>query len=79
MVKIPRGISMFHIPVRTTVFTFLLSVTFSQNGNIKGSVSDRLPLPGANIQLKETNFGTTSNVDGYFEFLTCHLAITLST
>ena len=71
MVKIPRGISMFHIPVRTTVFTFLLSVTFSQNGNIKGSVSDRLglPLPGANIQLKETNLGTTSNVDGYFEFL----------
>ena len=62
---------MFHIPSKIMAYSVFLSLVFSQTGTIKGSISDRLglPLPGANIQLKETNLGTTSNVDGYFEFL----------
>ena len=63
---------MFHQLLKSAVFISLASaISFSQYGVIKGSVSDisGLPLPGANIQLKNTNIGTTSNVDGDFELL----------
>ena len=63
---------MFHQLLKSAVFiSFASTISFSQYGVIKGSISDisGLPLPGANIQLKNTNIGTTSNVDGDFEIL----------
>ena len=63
---------MFCYTYRSTLLQFLLTTAcIAQQGSIKGSVSDLsgLPLPGANIQLKNTQYGTTSDVDGEFEFL----------
>ena len=52
---------------------FLLIVTTptAQTGVIKGSISDisGLPLQGANILLKNTTHGTTSDENGDFEFI----------
>ena len=67
-----KGVIMFRKLVNYVVhIIFLIPFSLAQNGDIKGSVSDisGLPLPGANIQLKNTNYGTTSNIDGEFEFL----------
>ena len=63
---------MFHQLLKSVVLiSFSSTISLSQYGVIKGSVSDisGLPLPGANIQLKNTNIGTTSNIDGDFEIL----------
>ena len=62
---------MFCSTYRTVFIQFLLiSASIAQEGGIKGIVSDisGLPLPGANIQLKNTQYGTTSDVNGEFEF-----------
>ena len=59
-----KGVIMFRKLVNYVVhIIFLIPFSFAQNGDIKGSVSDisGLPLPGANIQLKNTNYGTRNN------------------
>ena len=63
---------MFRLLINSAILiSFVGSISFSQYGVIKGSIVDisGLPLPGANIQLKNTSNGTTSDIDGDFEFL----------
>jgi hypothetical protein len=56
------------------VVTYILIFNFSYSGNppkgvVKGQVinlENQLPLSGANVIIKGTNFGTISDVDGYF-------------
>ena len=49
----------------------IVSTPTAQTGVIKGSISDisGLPLQGANILLKNTTHGTTSDENGDFEFI----------
>lgn len=59
--------------MRSTIFTIILGfvtlLTYSQNLNLKGTVTDASgsPLPGVNILVKNTNLGTTTDFDGNFE------------
>ncbi len=50
---------------------FLVGVltSYSQNITVKGKVSDAqgLPLPGANVSLKETKVAVTTDIDGNFQ------------
>lgn len=52
----------------TCLFALLFQIGFSQEKSITGSVKDDqgMPLPGANIIIKETNTGTQSDFDGNF-------------
>ena len=49
------------------LFSFFSSVIYAQNGAVVGKITDSdngLPLPGANIILKGTDYGTISDVSG---------------
>ena len=51
------------------LFSFFSSVIYAQNGAVVGKITDSdngLPLPGANIILKGTDYGTISDVSGNF-------------
>ncbi|MFV0540817.1 MAG: SusC/RagA family TonB-linked outer membrane protein [Aestuariibaculum sp.] len=50
-------------------FITTFSLLFSQNINVSGVVSDNLgvPLPGVNIQVKNTSKGTSTNFDGEYQ------------
>ena len=51
------------------LFSFFANLIFAQNLSVQGKITDRLtkrPLPFANIQILETTFGTSSNVDGEY-------------
>ena len=53
-----------------TIFILFISYSFSQNSIIRGTVIDadfQDPIPFANILVKETGTGTTSDFDGNFE------------
>ena len=54
------------------VLIFLLSLGFSQTGKISGTISDKKNasmLPGANIYLENTSFGTASDSEGRFTLI----------
>ena len=56
------------------LFSFLIisSLVFSQNGIVRGTVIDtdfQDPVPFANILVKETGTGTTSDFDGNYEII----------
>ena len=51
------------------LFSLFSSVIYAQNGAVVGKITDSdngLPLPGANIILKGTDYGTISDVSGNF-------------
>ena len=51
------------------LITFLSYNLYSQNGAIVGTIKDsdnRIPLPGANIILDGTDYGTVSDIKGNF-------------
>ncbi|MCQ0111437.1 TonB-dependent receptor [Zhouia amylolytica] len=49
------------------VLLIVSSVSFSQNGSVKGRVMDgNFPLPGATVHIQGTQKGTTTDFDGYF-------------
>ena len=53
-----------------TIFILFISYSFSQNSIIRGTIIDadfQDPIPFANILVKETGTGTTSDFDGNFE------------
>ena len=52
----------------TSIFTFLSLCVFAQKSTLSGSISDtkNTKLPGINVILKDTKFGTTTNQDGFF-------------
>ncbi|MEA5429365.1 TonB-dependent receptor [Arcicella lustrica] len=52
----------------TSIFTFLSLCVFAQKSTLSGSISDtkNTKLPGINVILKGTKFGTTTNQDGFF-------------
>lgn len=62
--------------MKTNIFTLLFilfsaAFAFSQNGGIKGRISDGInneALPFVNIIIQGTTTGTTSDIDGNFEF-----------
>lgn len=52
-----------------TCFFLTLFVGFSQTHLINGKVTDDdIPLMGVDISVKGTDYGTTTNIDGYYEF-----------
>ena len=53
-----------------TIFILFISYSFSQNSIVRGTIIDadfQDPIPFANILVKETGTGTTSDFDGNFE------------
>ncbi|WP_142784634.1 SusC/RagA family TonB-linked outer membrane protein [Changchengzhania lutea] len=50
-------------------FTAAFSLLFSQNITVSGTVTDtsNIPLPGVNIQVKETSNGTSTDFDGNYQ------------
>ncbi|PKA83468.1 TonB-linked SusC/RagA family outer membrane protein [Ulvibacter sp. MAR_2010_11] len=54
--------------ILTILLALVVQVTFAQEKTVSGTVSDDtgLPLPGANIIIKETNTGTQSDFDGNY-------------
>ena len=54
--------------ILTLLLVLVVQIAFAQEKTISGTVSDDvgLPLPGANIIIKETNTGTQSDFDGNF-------------
>jgi len=52
----------------TLMVMILASFSYAQNINIKGVIqdSDLMPIPGANIIVKNTNTGAISDFDGNF-------------
>ena len=51
------------------LFSIFSSMIYAQNGAVVGKITDSdngLPLPGANIILKGTDYGTISDVSGNF-------------
>ncbi|WP_372757097.1 SusC/RagA family TonB-linked outer membrane protein [Mariniflexile sp.] len=50
-------------------FAATCSVVFSQNITVSGTVTDAssIPLPGVNIQVKNSNFGTSTDFDGKYK------------
>ena len=50
------------------ILLFFLLIIFSQKNIIKGKISDKSgePLPGVSISLKNTQIGTTSDLDGNY-------------
>ncbi|MBT8178823.1 MAG: carboxypeptidase-like regulatory domain-containing protein, partial [Eudoraea sp.] len=60
-------------PLLTFIFLFFISLTFSQQqGSIVGKLTDKEannePLAFANVLIKGTSKGTTSDFDGFYEF-----------
>lgn len=56
--------------ILTFLFLLFTSLVFSQNIEVKGTVTDQItgdPLPGVNIIVKGTNKGTSTDFDGNFE------------
>lgn len=54
--------------ILTLLLVLVVQLTFAQEKTISGTVSDDvgLPLPGANIIIKETNTGTQTDFDGNY-------------
>ena len=53
----------------TLLFSLILNFIYAQNGAVVGKIVDNdngFPLPGANIILKDTDYGTISDVSGNF-------------
>ena len=53
----------------TVVLLFSINLFYAQQKTISGTVTDNFdqPLPGANIVVKGTSRGTTTNFEGYYE------------
>lgn len=51
------------------LFVLVVSFSFGQEITVQGTVTDddNMPLPGVNIQLKETNTGTSTDFDGNYQ------------
>ncbi len=61
--------------ILSIIGSFLLAAVFSSatvaQYTVEGTVSDQnsgMPLPGATVMLADTDFGTATDPDGYFEF-----------
>ena len=54
--------------ILTLLLAFVVQLTFAQEKNVSGTVSDNsgLPLPGVNIIVKGTSNGTQSDFDGNY-------------
>ncbi|WP_395062420.1 SusC/RagA family TonB-linked outer membrane protein [Flavobacterium sp.] len=52
----------------TLFFALLVQITFAQERSVSGVVSDNsgLPIPGVNVNVKETKAGTQTGIDGKF-------------
>jgi len=53
----------------TTIFSILFTLAYSQNGKVKGKVSDATnnePIPFANVIIEGTQIGSTTDLDGNF-------------
>ena len=52
------------------IVLFLFNVSFSQNSNLSGTVTDGsgTPIPGVNITIKNTNQSTASDFNGQYSF-----------
>lgn len=60
-----------HKHIFAFIFTFLTIYSIAQNGSIAGTIVNKLtnqPVPFANIVLDSARNGTTSDIDGKFEF-----------
>ena len=60
------------------LFSFFSSVIYAQNGAVVGKITDSdngLPLPGANIILKGTDYGTISDVSEILFYLMLYQVI----
>ena len=58
--------------MRILFCAFFLSIGLSQTGKISGTISDKtnaLMLPGANIYLENTSYGTASDSEGRFTLI----------
>ncbi|KJD36717.1 membrane protein [Tamlana sedimentorum] len=70
---------MRHTLIKCLAF-FLCVLSYAQTTNLSGTVQDEtgLPVPGANIIIKETNNGTTTDFDGNFTLSKAKIGATIT-
>ncbi|MAJ45387.1 MAG: hypothetical protein CMF96_11685, partial [Candidatus Marinimicrobia bacterium] len=54
--------------LKLITYIFFLQIIFSADGGFSGTVYNESsePLPGANVYLKDTNIGTSTDINGEF-------------